>query len=116
MNIIFFVHLVFFVTMLVIPFTNNKQNLEFYSLLVPFIFFHWSVNDDTCALIQLEMAITGEEKDNTFFGKVMGPIYVMDDTDANNLLKSGLFFLWLVVQFRLQRIDLTPLKPLLGKK
>jgi hypothetical protein len=46
----------------------------------------------------------------------MGPIYVMDDTDANNLLKSGLFFLWLVVQFRLQRIDLTPLKPLLGKK
>ncbi len=116
MNIIFFIHLVFFVTMLVIPFTRNKQNLEFYSLLVPFIFFHWSVNDDTCALTQLEMAITGEDKDKTFFGKVMGPIYVMDDTAANNMIKSVLFFLWLLVQYRLERIDLTPLKPLLGKK
>ena len=62
------------------------------------------------------MAITGEDKDKTFFGKVMGPIYVMDDTAANNFLKSGLFFLWLVVQFRLHRIDLTPLKTLIGKK
>ena len=52
--------------MLVIPFMKNKQNLEFYSLLVPFIFFHWSVNDDTCALTQMEMAVTGNKKEETF--------------------------------------------------
>ena len=95
--------------MLVVPFMRNKENLEFYSLLVPFIFFHWSVNDDTCALTQMEMAVTGNNKDETFFGRVMGPIYKMDDTEANNLLKSILFFLWLLVQYRLNRIDLTPL-------
>jgi len=95
--------------MLVIPFMKNKQNLEFYSLLVPFIFFHWSVNDDTCALTQMEMAVTGNDKDETFFGRVMGPIYKMDDTEANNFLKSVFFFLWLFVQYRLKRIDLTPL-------
>ena len=39
----------------------------------------------------------------------MGPIYKMDDTEANNFLKSILFFLWLLVQYRLNRIDLTPL-------
>ncbi len=109
MNIIFFIHLIFFITMLVVPFMKNKQNLEFYSILVPFIFFHWSVNDDTCALTQMEMAITGNDKDETFFGRVMGPIYKMDDTDANNLLKTLLFALWALVQFRLGRVDLSPL-------
>ena len=95
--------------MLIVPFMKNKQNLEFYSLLVPFIFFHWSVNDDTCALTQMEMYVTGNSKDDTFFGRVVGPIYKMDDNEANNLLKSLLFGLWLLVQFRLGRIDLGPL-------
>jgi len=109
MNIIFFIHLLFFITMLIVPFMKNKQNLEFYSLLVPFIFFHWSVNDDTCALTQMEMYVTGNSKDDTFFGRVVGPIYKMDDNEANKLLKSLLFGLWLLVQFRLGRIDLGPL-------
>ena len=95
--------------MLIVPFMKNKQNLNFYSLLVPFIFFHWSVNDDTCALTQMEMYVTGNSKDETFFGRVMGPIYKMDDNEANNILKSLLFGLWLLVQFRLGRIDLGPL-------
>jgi len=107
MNIIFFIHLVFFITMLVVPFMKNKKNLEFYSLLVPFIFYHWSVNDDTCALTQMEMMVTGNEKEETFFGRIMGPIYKMDDTDANNFLKTLLFSLWMLVQFRLGRIDLS---------
>jgi hypothetical protein len=86
---------------------KNRKNLEFYSLLVPFIFYHWSVNDDTCALTHMEMMITGNEKEETFFGRIMGPIYKMDDTDANNFLKTLLFSLWMLVQFRLGRIDLS---------
>lgn len=104
MNIIFFIHLFFLVTMLVVPFMKNRENLEFYTILVPFIFFHWSVNDDTCALTQMEMHLTGENKENTFFGRVVGPIYKMDDTSSNNFLKSLLFFLWMFVQYRLDRI------------
>tara|TARA_B100001250_G_scaffold105232_1_gene88784 strand:- start:259 stop:459 length:201 start_codon:yes stop_codon:yes gene_type:complete len=60
----------------------------------------------------MEMAVTGNDKDETFFGRVMGPIYKMDDTDANNFLKSVFFFLWLLVQYRLNRIDLEPLHEL----
>ena len=96
--------------MLVVPFMKNKENLEFYSLLVPFIFFHWSINDDTCALTQMEMVVTGNTKEETFFGRIMGPIYKMDDTHANNLLKSIFFFLWVLVQNRLDRIELVPLR------
>jgi len=65
------------------------------------------VNDDTCALTQMEMYVTGNSKEETFFGRIMGPIYKMDDTDANNLLKTLMFGLWLFVQYRLGRIDLT---------
>jgi hypothetical protein len=106
MNIIFFIHLVLFMAVLVIPFLKNTQLLEMYSILIPFIFYHWSVNDDTCALTQMEMYVTGNSKEETFFGRIMGPIYKMDDTDANNLLKTVMFGLWLFVQYRLGRIDL----------
>lgn len=92
--------------MLVIPFLKNTQLLEMYSLLVPFIFYHWSVNDDTCALTQMEMYVTGNTKEETFFGRIMGPIYKMEDTDANKLLKTVMFALWMLVQYRLGRINL----------
>jgi len=92
--------------MLVIPFLKNTQLLEMYSLLVPFIFYHWSVNDDTCALTQMEMYVTGNDKEETFFGRIMGPIYKMEDTDANKLLETVMFALWMLVQYRLGRITL----------
>ena len=92
--------------MLVVPFIKNKQNLEFYSLLVPFIFFHWSVNDDTCALTQAEMYVTGQQKEETFMHRVVSPIYKMEDNDINNLTKTIFFFLWALVQYRLGRFDM----------
>ena len=107
MNIIFYIHFVLFIAMLVIPFLKNTQLLEMYSLLVPFIFYHWSVNDDTCALTQMEMYVTGNTKEETFFGRVMGPIYKMDDTDSSKILKTLMFALWMIVQYRLGRITLS---------
>jgi|SRR5210317_124283 len=105
MNIIFVIHLIFLIGILVIPFTNDRRNLEFYSILIPFIFYHWSVNDDTCALTQLEMYLTGQEKEETFMGRVVGPIYKMDDTDVNKLTKTLFFMLWGIVQYRLGHFD-----------
>ena len=105
MNIIFFIHLVFLRFILVIPFTNDRRNLEFYSILIPFIFYHWSVNDDTCALTQAEMAITGSKKEETFMGRVVGPIYKMEENEINHLTKTVFFVLWGIVQYRLGYFD-----------
>jgi hypothetical protein len=90
MNIIFALHAVFLLFLIVIP----------------FIFYHWSVNDDTCAMTQLETYVTGKNKDETFFHRLVSPVYKMDDTAANNLLKSLLFFLWMFVQYRLERFKI----------
>lgn len=105
MNIIFFIHLVFLIFILVVPFTNDRRSLEFYSILIPFIFYHWSVNDDTCALTQAEMAITGQKKEETFMGRVVGPIYKMPENEINHLTKTVFFLLWGIVQYRLGYFD-----------
>ena len=101
MNIIFIIHVIFLIGMLVVPFTNDRRNLEFYSILIPFIFYHWSVNDDTRALTQAEMMLTGQEKEKTFMGRVVGPIYKMEENDINHLTKTVFFVLWGIVQYRL---------------
>lgn len=109
MNVIFWIHLVLFIAVLVVPFLplkSHRHNLEFYSILIPFIFYHWSVRDDTCFLTEMEKKLTHKtESKETFFGRIVSPIYLMDDTDANNLLKSVLFFLWFFVQYRLGRFS-----------
>ena len=104
MNIIFTIHVLLFISALIIPFINNKDVLEFYSLIIPFLFFHWATNDDTCVLTQLEMYTTGKEKEQTFFGRLLKPIYTMDDNDAGKASKAILFILWFIVQVRLERI------------
>lgn len=104
MNIIFFIHTVLFISAILVPFTNHEDLLGLYSLVVPLLFFHWAMNDDTCALTQMEMYATGKEKTQTFFGRLVGPVYTMSDGDADRTVKGLLFFLWFMVQIRLDRV------------
>ncbi|AET84908.1 hypothetical protein FK873_gp230 [Micromonas pusilla virus SP1] len=105
MNIIFLIHLFFLICVLVIPFSNDRKKLEFYSILIPFIFYHWSINDDTCALTQAEIYFTGKEKEETFMHRVVSPIYKMEENDINTLTKTVFFTLWSFVQYRLGHFD-----------
>ena len=117
MNIIFALHALLLLFLIIIPFVNDERLLQMYSILIPFIFYHWSVNDDTCAMTQLETYMTGKNKDDTFFHRLVSPVYKMDNTAANNLLKSTLFFLWMFTQYRLERFKIVEddLKKLLSK-
>jgi hypothetical protein len=106
MNIIFIIHVIFLGWILVTPFLNDRRQLEFYSMVIPFIFYHWSVNDDTCALTQAEMMVTGKNKDETFMGRVVGPIYKMEENDINKLTKTVFFALWALVGYRLGHFNM----------
>lgn len=83
------------------PFLNDRRQLEFYGMIIPFIFYHWSVNDDTCAMTQLEMMLTNQEKEKTFMHRVVSPIYVMEENDVNKITKTVFFTLWAFSQYRL---------------
>ena len=111
MNIIFYIHVLILLGGIFIPFVGAKEMLELYSLIIPFVFYHWLMNDDTCFLTQVEVWVTNEEKDKTFMGRIMGPVYNVGDDDAGKILKTVFFFLWFFVQYRLGRIhDLINLK------
>ena len=99
-DIIFFIHAVIIIAALLVPFIGDRQLLEMYSLFIPFIFFHWTVNDDTCALTKLEEYMTNEPKERTFMGRLVGPIYNVSDDEIGKFIKFVAFALWLLVQFR----------------
>ena len=98
---IFGLHATFVLLGLIVPFIKNKHLWTLYSLIIPFLFFHWATNDDTCFLTQLECSITNKPKERTFMGRLVGPIYNLSDDAIGKLIKSILFALWFLVQYRL---------------
>ena len=94
-----------YIAAIVTPFVAPKEILEFYSLIIPFLFLHWSLNDDTCALTVMEQYASGNEKYETFTGKLMKGIYTMPDNDYGKVSKMLFFSLWMITQYRLGHLD-----------
>ena len=103
MNIIFFIHLIILIVGILIPLLGNNIQLRAYSIALVIVFFHWMMNDDTCALTMLESKLTGKETSKTFTGRIISPIFKLDDNEAKILIKTLFFILWLLTQWRLGR-------------
>lgn len=104
-HIIFFVHLMLYLAAILTPFFGSPILLKMFSIIVPFLFLHWSLNDDTCALTVMEQSMTGYEKYETFTGQLMKGIYIMPDNDYGKLSKMLFFALWMITQYRLGHLD-----------
>ena len=104
-KVIFYIHFVLYLCAILSPFLAPEKILKMYSLIVPFLFFHWSLNDDTCVLTFIEQRVTGNEKYETFTGKLMKDIYTMPDNEYGKLSKTLFFTLWMITQYRLGHLD-----------
>lgn len=104
-KIIFGIHVAIVLTFAIIPFLSDQRLLMMYSLVIPFLFYHWAINDDTCFLTQLECMFTNEPKERTFMGRVVGPVYKLSDDAIGKLLKTIMFALWFLVQWKLGNIS-----------
>jgi hypothetical protein len=104
-NLIFYIHVGLIIIGILIPFFGNQNLLEMYSLLIPFLFYHWAVNNDTCALTILEQYFTETPKEKTFMQRLIGPVYNIPNDQIGQLTKTIWFLLWLVVQYRLGHLD-----------
>jgi hypothetical protein len=104
MNIIFFIHLIILLIGILIPFVGQPRQLRAFSIVMVIIFFHWMMNDDTCALTQLEAKITGKDPSQTFTSKIISPIYKLDNNKSKELIKTIFFLLWMFTQWRLGRL------------
>lgn len=104
MNIIFLVHLIILLTGILIPFVGQPRQLRAFSIIMVIIFFHWMMNDDTCALTQLEAKIIGKDPSETFTSQIISPIYKLNNNKSKELIKTIFFLLWMFTQWRLGRL------------
>ena len=81
--------------MVIVPFSNNKKCNTIHSILVPFLFFHWLTNNDTCILTELEKMISKKEQNkDTFIGSILSPVYIINDCTSRKLTKMTTLLLW----------------------
>lgn len=88
-------HLIVILFILITPFTNSNYLLSMYIVIVPFIMFHWYVNNNTCSLTVAEKFIReatygkNVNNDECFSYKFIAPIY-----DFNKNYEQYTYFTW----------------------
>jgi hypothetical protein len=81
LTLITVLHLIVIIFIVATPFTNSNYLMSLHAILVPFIIFHWWLNNNTCSLTVAEKFIRqqayGEEvkEDDCFTYKFIAPIY-----------------------------------------
>jgi hypothetical protein len=104
-------HILVVMFVILIPFSNSNYLLLLHSTIVPFIIFHWIVNNNTCILTNIEHylreKITGQKVDSndTFMGRLINPIY---DFKKNNetqkyFIYSATIFLLLITLYKIYK-------------
>jgi hypothetical protein len=85
-NIIAFIHLLVIIFVISLPFaTDNPFVLLYYCFIVFFIMIHWHYNNDTCILTVIETQLRGKKDKDTYFGKLMKPIYNVSSIEIHYL-------------------------------
>jgi hypothetical protein len=92
-KVIKIVHMCIVAFMVIAPFTNNCSAVFIHSIGVPFLYLHWILNNDTCALTELEKLVTGKKcNEDTFVGSIVSPVYKLESND----IKIITLMLWMV--------------------
>lgn len=93
-------HILFILFYVLIPFVpmNVMEELHILHLATgPLLFVHWWLNSDECCLTQMECAITGKPKGDSFFYNLVSPIYHQaDDCDIRRMVWIVAILLWLI--------------------
>lgn len=120
------IHILVRIFIIAVPFIGDEYWLTLHVVVVPFIMLHWFTNQTVCALTEIEKFVRGGcADDDTFFGKLMVPIYknesfvgavispfyeIQDKNTEKMAVWIGLTLLWLVTLFRLQRMGFVQLR------
>lgn len=81
LNIVTILHIIFVLFVIVVPFTSSNYLLFMHSIFIPFLLFHWILNDNTCALTiierKLRQKISGKDfvDDECITCKLIEPVY-----------------------------------------
>lgn len=102
-NVVWLLHLMFCLWVVIVPFTNNEPMLVLHLVVMPFLWIHWLMNDDTCALTLMERHLRGVPSEESFFHKLVSPVYKIRDNDMRVLSWVISVGLWLVTLWKVQQ-------------
>lgn len=110
-DIIYIVHLLVLLFVIIAPFTSNQKVLTIEMALLITIMFHWITNNQVCCLTEFEKILRNEKDDgNTFFGKIMGPVYSFGkDSQVTQVI---LFVLMMITLYKVKPIEGLEIKKL----
>ena len=101
--IIFILHVIFFIFVISTPFNNSNYLSLLHLIIVPFIMFHWLLNDNTCSIVFMEKKFNKyilhyNDDYRGFFANLIEPVY---DFKKNNIEYSSYIYtitatLWLI--------------------
>ena len=97
--VIRFIHLFMVICILYFALISRNRNLILVAcILIPFIVAHWLTNNNTCCLTELEKYCRGICSEETFFGKLINPVYQV----SNKNMYMGTVIVWIIGVFRLR--------------
>lgn len=89
-------HILFVMFMVAVPFTTHRSLLVLHLVITPFLWVHWLVNDDTCALTLVESRLRGVPHTHSFFHALVSPVYKIADADVRVACWAASLGLWLL--------------------
>jgi hypothetical protein len=99
-NIIFVIHLLTVLFVVLTPFIGTQDAMFLDFMFMSGILVHWIGSDSTCCLTVLEQYLRGEtDPEQTFMGKIMGPVYTFGNHKF--VTQLGLFLLMMLTLYRL---------------
>lgn len=110
-NIIYVIHLLTLAFVVLAPFSSNQKILTIEMALLITIMFHWITNNQVCCLTEFEKILRDETDDgNTFFGKIMGPVYSFGKD--SQFTQVVLFILIMITLYKVKPLEGLEIKKL----
>ena len=95
-NVIWVLHMIFVLWVVITPFTNNEPMLVLHVMVIPFLWGHWLMQQDTCALTMAERYFRGCDAQESFFHNLVSPVYKIDDATMRSVSWVASAILWSV--------------------
>ena len=97
-------HILIVLWLIIVPFTNIEPLLVLHLIMMPFLWLHWILNDDTCSLTIMEMKLRGiEQPCESFFYNLVSPVYKIRDEEVRVAAWWASIVLWLITLSKVLR-------------
>lgn len=105
-GVVWALHLALVAFMVLAPFSASRAVLVAHLVLTPFLWLHWLLNSDACALTLLEQQLRGGvPATQTFMHALVSPVYRPSDAGVRALSWAASVLLWLVTLARVRWSD-----------